>query len=85
MGLPGIDTFGDPFLNTYLDEKTTGAHVNLVYKGDRHTGVLGFDYERGELDSTIQTGDAIPALRRSGRKFEVIHPWNIGPSFSMTP
>ena len=54
---------GELFLDSIFDEETTGARGKLVWEKDRHTLVLGVDYDRGTLDQTLEAG---PLLQSAG-------------------
>ena len=61
QGLAGLP--GELFLDSIFDEETTGARGKVVWEKDRHTLVLGVDYDRGTVGQTLQAG---PFLQSAG-------------------
>jgi vitamin B12 transporter len=61
LGLGMVGPPGELFLNNKGDEETTGARSKLVWEKGIHTAVLGADFDRGELDQTVNAGPFLQA------------------------
>ncbi|MFC1858358.1 TonB-dependent receptor plug domain-containing protein [Thermodesulfobacteriota bacterium] len=57
MGLKGSP--GERFLDTGVEDETTGARGKVVWKHGLHTLVLGVDLDRGKVDQTLQAGSLL--------------------------
>ena len=57
MGLKGSP--GERFLDTGVEDETTGARGNLVWTQGPHTFVFGVDLDRGKVDQTLHAGSLL--------------------------
>jgi vitamin B12 transporter len=56
LGLGMVGPSGELYSETVADEEVTGGRGKLVWEKDKHTAVLGVDYDRGKLNQTLKAG-----------------------------
>lgn len=91
--IPG-DPLGTRFEDGSYDEETTGGDAKFIWQKDRQTVVLGGEFDHGELDQTIKSGDLLqswgsPAVATTHPRLDrwgifvndtiVINRWSITP------
>ena len=62
LGLGPMGPPGALFLDTLVDEDTTGGRGKLVWEKGRHTVVMGVDLDRGRLDQALDAGALLQAF-----------------------